>query len=73
MDNIINIKLKNGHMTIVLDKFFPTSAKNLRILLEAVDEDAPAKITAIMGEPSSWALDLPLRGETYETSFYKKD
>ncbi len=49
------------------------SAKNLRILLEAVDKDAPEKITAIMGEPISWAMDLPLKGETYETSFYKKD
>ena len=37
------------------------------------DKDAPAKITAIMGEPISWAIDLPLKGETYETSFYKKD
>lgn len=37
------------------------------------DKDAPAKITAIMGEPISWAMDLPLKGETYETSFYKKD
>lgn len=37
------------------------------------DKDAPAKITAIMGEPISWALDLPLKGETYETDFYKKD
>ena len=37
------------------------------------DKNAPAKITAIMGEPISWALDLPLKGDTYETSFYKKD
>ena len=37
------------------------------------DKDAPAKITAIMGEPISWAMDLPLKGETYETAFYKKD
>lgn len=37
------------------------------------DKDAPAKITAIMGEPISWAMDLPLKGDTYETSFYKKD
>lgn len=37
------------------------------------DKDAPAKITAIMGEPISWAMDLPLKGETYETDFYKKD
>lgn len=37
------------------------------------DKDAPAKITAIMGEPISWAPDLPLKGETYETNFYKKD
>lgn len=37
------------------------------------DKDAPAKITAIMGEPISWAPGLPLRGDTYETDFYKKD
>jgi len=37
------------------------------------DKTAPEKITAIMGEPISWALDLPLKGETYETDFYKKD
>ena len=37
------------------------------------DKDAPAKITAIMGEPIAWALDLPLKGETYEATFYKKD
>ena len=37
------------------------------------DKNAPAKITAIMGEPISWAIDLPLKGDTYETAFYKKD
>ena len=45
------------------------------IIVDVPNEDktAPEKITAIMGEPISWALDLPLKGETYETSFYKKD
>ena len=45
------------------------------IIVDVPNEDktAPDKITAIMGEPISWALDLPLKGETYETSFYKKD
>ena len=37
------------------------------------DKTAPDKITAIMGEPVSWAPDLLLKGETYETDFYKKD
>ena len=45
------------------------------IIVDVPNEDktAPDKITAIMGEPISWALDLPLKGETYETPFYKKD
>jgi DNA polymerase len=37
------------------------------------DKTAPEKITAIMGEPIVWAIGLPLKGETYETMFYKKD
>lgn len=62
-NNIINIKLKNGHMTIVLDKFFPTSAKNLRILLEAVDEDVEhrdelrAAIVRHCGHRASYLMD----------------
>lgn len=31
------------------------------------------EITAIMGEPISWAQGLPLKAEGYETCFYKKD
>lgn len=37
------------------------------------DTEAPAKITKIMGEPIEWAPGLPLKGETYETDFYRKD
>lgn len=37
------------------------------------DTDALAKISALMGEEISWAPGLPLRGDGYETEFYKKD
>ena len=37
------------------------------------DTEAAAKITQIMSEAPDWAPGLPLRGETYETPFYKKD
>ena len=37
------------------------------------DKDAPAKITAVMAQPIDWAEGLPLKGDTYETPFYKKD
>lgn len=37
------------------------------------DSGALKKITDIMGEPISWAPELPLRGDGYETDFYKKD
>lgn len=37
------------------------------------DKDAPEKITALMGQDIEWAPGLPLRGDTYETIFYKKD
>ena len=37
------------------------------------DKDAAARITRIMDEPISWAEGLPLKGDTYETNFYRKD
>ncbi|MGL6202077.1 MAG: DNA polymerase [Lachnospiraceae bacterium] len=37
------------------------------------DTEAPEKITQIMGQSIDWAPGLPLRGDTYETRFYKKD
>lgn len=37
------------------------------------DIDALEKITAIMAQPVPWAQELPLRGDGYETPFYKKD
>jgi DNA polymerase len=37
------------------------------------DKDAADTITAIMAEPIPWAAGLPLKGDTYETMFYKKD
>lgn len=37
------------------------------------DTDALRKITDIMAQPVPWAQGLPLRGDGYETPFYKKD
>ena len=37
------------------------------------DTEAADRITAIMAMPIEWAPGLPLKGETYETPFYKKD
>ena len=37
------------------------------------DTEAYKKISAIMGETPSWAPGLILRGDGYETEFYKKD
>lgn len=45
------------------------------MIVDAPNEDteAPAIINDIMGQPIDWAEDLPLKGDTYETPFYKKD
>ena len=37
------------------------------------DTDAPDIINSIMAMPIDWAEGLPLKGDTYETDFYKKD
>lgn len=37
------------------------------------ETDALRKITDIMAQPVPWAQGLPLRGDGYETPFYKKD
>ena len=37
------------------------------------DKDALARINKAMSDPISWAPGLPLRGDGYETGFYKKD
>ncbi|NCB99936.1 MAG: hypothetical protein EOM34_04535 [Clostridia bacterium] len=37
------------------------------------DKDALKTITDIMAEPVPWGEGLPLRGDGYETAFYKKD
>lgn len=37
------------------------------------DKDAPKIINDIMAQPVEWAEGLPLKGETYETDFYRKD
>ena len=37
------------------------------------DKDALEKINAAMGAPIEWAPGLPLRGDGYETPFYRKD
>ena len=59
------------------------AAKGYNIVLHIHDEmviDAPVAdknaaetITQIMAEPIPWAEGLPLKGDTYETMFYKKD
>ena len=37
------------------------------------DKDALALINKAMGDPIGWAPGLPLKGDGYETPFYKKD
>ena len=37
------------------------------------DTKAPAVINDIMSQPIDWVPGLPLKGDTYETPFYKKD
>lgn len=37
------------------------------------DKEAPDKITEIMSKDIDWAPGLPLKGDTFETAFYKKD
>lgn len=37
------------------------------------DTEAPGRINAIIAQPIDWAEGLPLKGDTYETPFYKKD
>ena len=37
------------------------------------DVDAAETITELMGLNISWAPGLPLKGDTYETPFYRKD
>ena len=37
------------------------------------DTEAAAVINDIMGQDIDWAPGLPLKGDTYETDFYKKD
>lgn len=37
------------------------------------DTEAPAIINDIMSQSIEWAEGLPLKGDTYETPFYKKD
>lgn len=45
------------------------------MIVDVPNEDikAPAVINDIMGQPIDWAPGLPLKGDTYETPFYKKD
>ena len=59
------------------------SAKGYSIVMHVHDEmivdvpnedtKAPEIINGIMAQPIDWAEGLPLRGDTYETPFYKKD
>ncbi len=57
------------------------SQKGHKIVMHVHDEmviDAPEQvsnqeITEIMGQAIEWAPGLPLKGDTYDTKFYKKD
>ena len=59
------------------------SAKGYNIVMHVHDEmivdvpnedtEAPEIINGIMAQPIDWAEGLPLKGDTYETPFYKKD
>lgn len=59
------------------------SAKGYNIVMHVHDEmivdvpnedtKAPEIINGIMAQPIDWAEGLPLKGDTYETPFYKKD
>lgn len=57
-------------------------AAGFKIVMHVHDEliaDVPIgkgsvdEINALMGEPISWAPGLPLKGDGYECSYYKKD
>ena len=56
-------------------------AAGYKVVMHVHDEmiiDAPLEvtnqeITDIMGQPIEWASGLPLKGDTYDTPFYKKD
>lgn len=43
------------------------------IITEPVDGRTVDDVAAIMGKPPAWAADLPLRGDGYETPYYRKD
>ncbi len=43
------------------------------IIIDAPEEVKAEDITRIMSESIAWAPGLPLKGDTYETFFYKKD
>lgn len=45
------------------------------MIVDAPNErtDAAAEITELMSRTPDWAEGLPLKGETYETAFYRKD
>lgn len=38
-----------------------------------IDESTEQEVSAIMGQPISWAPGLPLNADGFETSYYKKD
>lgn len=59
------------------------SAEGYKVVMHVHDEiivdaprgntDALKEITDIMAQPISWAPGLPLKGDAYETDYYKKD
>ena len=43
------------------------------MIVDVPKEFCPKAIDDIMKQPIEWAKGLPLKGDTYETVFYKKD
>jgi DNA polymerase len=62
------------------DAMLRLEAAGIDIAMHVHDETANeeirenlSKISKIMGAPIAWAPDLPMKAETFETAFYKKD
>ena len=76
-ENIVQATARDCLATAMLR----AAKKGYNIVMHVHDEqivEAPSSVkneelTAIMGTPISWAPGLPLKGDTYDTPFYKKD
>ena len=43
------------------------------LIIECQEDTEVGSITSIMGKSPTWMLDILIRGDGYETNFYKKD